>query len=59
MVTAIYARKSTEKTGVGDQQKSVTRQIYHATAYAAAKGWTVNTDHIYTDDGISGPEFTN
>jgi hypothetical protein len=28
MIAAIYARKSTEQNGVGDQEKSVTRQVY-------------------------------
>jgi len=41
MITAIYARKSTEQNGVSDNQKSVTRQIEHATAYALKKGRTV------------------
>jgi hypothetical protein len=34
MIAAIYARKTTEQNGVSDDQKSVTRQIEHATAYA-------------------------
>jgi hypothetical protein len=37
MIAAIYARKSTEQTGVADEQKSVTRQIDHARAYAIGK----------------------
>ena len=41
MIAAIYARKSTERNGVSDDQKSVTRQIEHATAYTLKKGWTV------------------
>lgn len=57
MIAAIYARKSTEQTGVNDEEKSVTRQIEHATAYAIKKGWTVSDEHIYSDDGISGAEF--
>ena len=57
MICAIYARKSTEQTGVSDEEKSVTRQIEHATAYALKKGWTVSETHIYADDGISGAEF--
>ncbi len=56
-IAAIYARKSTEQNGVNDQEKSVTRQIEHATAYATKKGWTVVENHIYVDDGISGAEF--
>jgi site-specific DNA recombinase len=57
MIAAIYARKSTEQTGVADEQKSVARQVDHARAYAVAKGWTVADDHVYVDDGISGAEF--
>ena len=57
MICAIYARKSTDQSNVSDDQKSVTRQIEHATAYAMKKGWTVSEQHIYTDDGISGAEF--
>ena len=57
MNAAIYARKSTDQSGVADREKSVTRQIEHATAYATRKGWTVAAVHIYSDDGISGAEF--
>ena len=59
MITAIYARKSTDQSGVAEAEKSVTRQIAHATAYAVGKGWTVAEEHIYFDDGISGAEFAN
>ncbi len=59
MIASIYARKSTEQTGVADEAKSVTRQIEHAKAYAARKGWTVPDEHVYVDDGISGAEFAN
>src|SRR5215472_11082595 len=41
MIAAIYARKSTDQNGVGDEDKSVTRQIEHTKAYAEKKGWTV------------------
>ena len=57
MIAAIYARKSTDQTGVADEEKSVTRQVEHARAYAARKGWTVADEHVYVDDGISGAEF--
>jgi DNA invertase Pin-like site-specific DNA recombinase len=59
MVAAIYARKSAEQNGLADEQKSVTRQIDHARAYASRKGWAVSDQHIYVDDGISGAEFAN
>jgi site-specific DNA recombinase len=56
MTIAIYARKSTDQN-VSDEEKSVTRQIQHARAYAAKKGWTVADAHVYSDDGISAAEF--
>jgi hypothetical protein len=37
MIAAIYARKSTDQNGVGDEDKSVTRQIEHAKAYATTR----------------------
>jgi DNA invertase Pin-like site-specific DNA recombinase len=57
MSAAIYARKSTEQTGVSEDERSVTRQVDHARAYAERKGWTVAAEHIYVDDGVSGAEF--
>jgi site-specific DNA recombinase len=59
MIAAIYARKSTEQNGVADEQKSVTRQVDHARAYAERKGWTVAEECVFVDDGISGAEFAN
>jgi len=56
MIAAIDARKSTDQY-LPDAEKSVTRQVEHATAYAAKKGWTVDPAHCYQDDGISGAEF--
>lgn len=56
MIAAIYVRKSTEQN-VSDEEKSVTRQIEHARAYAARKGWTIDEAHVYADDGMSGAEF--
>ena len=56
MIAAIYARKSTDQNAP-DEEKSVTRQIERARAYALAKGWTVDEAHVYVDDGISGAEF--
>jgi DNA invertase Pin-like site-specific DNA recombinase len=54
MIAAIYARKSTDQTGVADEQKSVARQVAHARAYAAQRGWIVDERFIFVDDGISG-----
>jgi len=57
MIAAIYARKSTDQAGVSEDQRSVARQIDHAKAYAARRGWAVDDAYIYDDDGISGAEF--
>ena len=59
MIAAVYVRKSTDQTGVADEQKSVARQIDHARQYAERKGWIVAEDHVFVDDGISGAEFAN
>src|SRR5688572_16279784 len=56
-IAAILARKSTDQTGVVDEEKSVTRQVEHGKAYAARKGWMVDDRYIFTDDGVSGAEF--
>jgi DNA invertase Pin-like site-specific DNA recombinase len=57
VIAAIYARKSTEQTGVSDEARSVTRQIEHAKAYAGRKGWIVDDAFVFVDDGVSGAEF--
>jgi hypothetical protein len=57
MIAAIYARKSTDQNGIANDEKSVTRQIEHAKAYAAQNGWAVYDEYLYVDDGISGAEF--
>jgi len=57
MNAAIYARRSTDQPGKSDEDKSVTRQVENARAFAVSRGWTVADEHIYVDDGISGAEF--
>ena len=59
MIAAIYARKSTDQSGVSDEQRSVARQAEHARTYATRKGWAVADEHVCVDDGISGAEFAN
>src|SRR5918993_2601935 len=59
MISAIYARKSTDQSAIADEAKSVTRQIAHARSYAERKGWSVPDACIFVDDGISGAEFAN
>jgi len=56
MIPAIHARRSTEQTGVSEDQKSVTPQIKHGKAYAQQKGWLVSEDLIFVDD-TSGAKF--
>ena len=48
-----------EQNGVGEEEKSVTRQLEHAKAYALKKGWTVADYCLYVDDGISGVNFVS
>src|SRR5262249_57361092 len=43
--------------GAGDKSESVERQLAHARAYVARKGWTVAEANVYADDGVSGAEF--
>lgn len=57
MRAAIYARKSNDDNDKSVDNKSITRQIERAKAYAEAKGWVVDDDHVYFDDGISGAEY--
>jgi site-specific DNA recombinase len=56
-IAAIYARKSTEQRNVDDEAKSVVRQVENARAFAAAKGWRVLDEYVYSDDAISGAEI--
>ena len=56
-VAAIYSRKSTDQTGVAEDQRSVVRQVEHAKDYATKKGWHVDDQFVFVDDGISGAEF--
>lgn len=57
MIAAVYCRKSTAQNGVAEDQKFVSRQLDQARGFAAAKGWTINEDAVFVDDGISGAEF--
>lgn len=58
MKLPIYARKSTGDDR-SEENKSVTRQVDNAHAYAMRKGWTVDDEHIYSDGGVSDAEFKN
>ncbi len=56
LVAAIYSRKSDDQSKVAEDARSVTRQVEHATAYIARKGWTLDPAHVYADE-VSGAEF--
>ena len=68
--TKQYGRQSTDRPlpqtdqlgAVGahsvDDQKSVTRQTEGGHSLAASRGWAVAAQHVYSDDGISGAEFS-
>ena len=55
MIAAIYCRKSTEQHGVADEQKSVARQIEHATAYASARAGRSTTRTSSSTTGSRAP----
>jgi DNA invertase Pin-like site-specific DNA recombinase len=57
MIAAIYARKSTDDSDRNAEARSTTRQIERATAYAQAKGWTVEPRYTVTDENTSGAEW--
>ncbi len=56
MIAAIYARRSTEDERSAEDGRSIDRQVELARAFAESKGWAVAES--YTDDGISGADFT-
>ncbi len=56
---AIYGRKSTDDSDRNAENKSVTRQVEHAKAFAQSKGWEVDEEHVYVDDNVSGAEYQN
>lgn len=56
MKAAIYARKSNDDDRI-EENKSITRQKDRAIAFAEKNGWTVDVEHVFEDDGISGAEY--
>ncbi len=56
LMAAIYARKSDDQSKVAEDARSVTRQVEHASAYIARKGWALDPSHVYSDE-VSGAEF--
>ena len=58
MCPACYCRKSSDEGDKGAADKSVVRQLARAQEYAEKKGWTLDDRFIFTDDGVSGAEFS-
>ena len=58
MRAAVYARKSTDDSDRNADNKSMTRQVERARAYAKAQGWSVAEEHVFVDDNMSGADFT-
>ena len=56
-IAAIYARKSTDQTGIAEDSKSVSRQVENARAFVVQQGWTVDDRFVFIDDGVSGAAF--
>src|SRR5262245_39140977 len=59
MIAAIYARKSTDDSDRNAEARSTQRQIESGTAYATAKGWTVDPRYVFLDENTSGAEWKN
>jgi len=57
VIVAIYARKSTDDGDRNAEARSTQRQIESGTAYATAKGWTVDPRYIFVDENTSGAEW--
>jgi len=57
MIAALYARKSTDDSDRNAVARSTQQQIDSATAYAKAKGWTVDPSYMFVDDNISSAEW--
>jgi DNA invertase Pin-like site-specific DNA recombinase len=57
ILAAVYARKSTEQSGITDEQKSITRQFERGEAFAVEMGCVVEKEFCFSDDGVSGAEF--
>ena len=54
---AAYIRKSNDQQDRTDDVKSVATQRDLVAAFAAAHGWTLDEQHVFADDGITGALF--
>jgi DNA invertase Pin-like site-specific DNA recombinase len=55
MTVAAYAQVSTEHQA---ETQTIKQQLEQLTAYASQQGWSLSADHIYRDEGHSGPAST-
>lgn len=55
MRVAIYTRVSTQRQA---QTQTIEQQLVRLQAYAVSKGWTLEAENIYRDDGYSGAKLT-
>ena len=54
---AAYIRKSNDQQDRTEDVKSVATQRDLVAAFAAAHGWTLDEQHVFADDGITGALF--
>jgi len=54
MRVAIYVRVSTQRQA---QTQTIEQQLERLQAYIISKGWTLETENIYRDDGYSGAKL--
>jgi site-specific DNA recombinase len=54
IAAAFYGRKSNDEGDKAAEAKSIAVQQDLAERFAAARGWTIDPKHIFTDDGVSG-----
>jgi site-specific DNA recombinase len=54
MRVAIYARVSTQRQA---QTQTIEQQLERLQAYVVSKGWILETENIYRDDGYSGAKL--
>ena len=55
---AAYIRNSNDQQDRTEDVKSVATQRDLVAAFATSRGWTLDEEHIYADDGITGALFT-
>ena len=57
MIAAIYARKSTDDKGTAHADKSLEQLRRQTIDFIGDKGRTLDPEHVFVDDGISGGEW--